>query len=102
MIWTMIHPKADPLMLGYIPQFLSECDPRPAREQFDSAYQHGGGWTPFQGFTMLHNGDLGYPGDPPVELLAETQLRNETIRFYNHSWVCIIQPDGSYEICRMD
>lgn len=100
--WKMMHPQARPDMLGYIPGFLSENDPRPAREQLDTAYSHGGGWTPFHGFTILPDGNLKYPGDPPVELLAETHLRNETIRFYNHSWVCIIQPDGSYEICRMD
>jgi hypothetical protein len=102
MIWTMIHPQAHPEMLGYIPFFLSEDDPRPAREQFDSAYQHGGGWSPFQGFEMLSDGNLKFPGDPVIPVLAETKLRDEVIRFYQHSWVSIIQPDGSYEISRMD
>jgi hypothetical protein len=89
-------------MLGYLPQMFDERDPRPAREQVDANYGHGGGWEPFQGFTMLPNGNLSYPGDPPTALLAEARLRDEVIRFYEHSWVAIIQPDGSFEICRMD
>jgi hypothetical protein len=102
MIWKMLHPQAKPEMLGFIPYFLDEDDPRPAREQFDTAYHHGGGWRPFAGFEMLPDGNLNYPGDPPVLVLAETKLRDETIRFYEHSWVAVIQPDGSYEISRMD
>ena len=102
MIWKMMHPRATLDMLGYLPEMISERNPKPAREQFDTNYQHGGGWTPFKGFSMLPDGNLSYPGDPPTRLLAETQLRDETIRFYEHSWVAIIQTDGTYEICRMD
>jgi hypothetical protein len=102
MIWEMKHPQARLDMLGYIPTFLSEDDPRPARDQLNTAYSHAGGWNPFPGFTMLPNGDLSYPGDPPTRLIAETHLRKETIHFYEHSWVAVIQEDGSHEICRMD
>jgi len=102
MIWIMKHPKATPEMLGFIPQFLNEGDTRPAKEQLDSNYGHGGGWSTFTGMTMLPNGNLSYPGDPPYELLAETRLRDEVIRFYNYAWVAIIQPDGSFEVSRMD
>jgi hypothetical protein len=102
MIWTMKHPQATLDMLGTIPMMLYELDPRPAREQFDEQYKFAGGWDPFPGFTLLPNGNLSFPGDPPTRLLAETKLRDEIIRFYEHSWVAIIQPDGSYEISRMD
>jgi len=102
MLWIMRHPKATPEMLGIIPCFLDEDDPRPAAEQFNDAYSHGGGWRSMPGFTMLPNGNLSYPGDPPVELLAETRLRDEVVRFYDFAWVAIVQPDGSYDICRMD
>ena len=87
-------------MLGYIPLFLNENDPRSAREQFDTS--HPGGWSSFPGFTMLPNGNLSYPRDPDIVLLAETRLRHEVIRFYDCEWVAIIQPDGSFEIARLD
>lgn len=101
MIWKMMHRDARPEHLGYLANFLDERDPRPAREQLDAAYRHGGGWVRFEGFTMLEDG-LSYPGDPTMVLIAETKLRDETIRFYNGSWVAIVQSDGSYEIARMD
>jgi hypothetical protein len=102
MEWIQLHPKATPEMLGFIPEFLNENDPRPAREQLDDNYSHGGGWRSMPGFTMLPNGDLKYPGDPPFALLAETKLRDEIIRVYNYAWVVILQPDGSFEVCHMD
>jgi hypothetical protein len=102
MEWRSLHPLATVDMLGYLPQFLSERDPRSAREQLDSGYQQGGGWTPLPGFILLSNGCLGYPGDPPTLPIAETRLRTETIRLYEHAWVAIIQDDGSVEVARMD
>jgi hypothetical protein len=94
-------------MLGFIPGYLDDNDPRPAREQLDENYREGGGWHPVMGFTVTPNGELNYPGDPPMPLLAETILHPETthpevIRLYLHSWVSIIQMDGSFEIARMD
>lgn len=82
--------------------FLSEHDPRPAAEQIDDNYAHGGGWSPFKGFTVLEDGSIQYPGDPAHPILAETRLRDEIIRFYDSSWLMIMQPDGSYEISRID
>jgi hypothetical protein len=101
MQWIQKHPKASPEMLGYIPSFFSENDPRPAREQIDENYKHGGGWRPFKGFKMLDNG-IKYPGDPLIPLCFEMKLRDETIRYYDGAWLAIIQPDGSFEICRID
>lgn len=92
-------------MLGIIPEWLSEQDPRPAREQLHSAYGHGGGWRPFEGFTMASKEDLYwllYPGDPPTRSLAYCMLRNEIVIVYEHAWVAIRQKDGSFEVCRMD
>lgn len=102
MLWVMKHPRATLDMLGFIPEFITESDPRPAREQIDEAYSHGGGWRKFEGFKMLPNGNIVYPGDPPMLLLFETHLRQETIRVYQHAWVAIVQPDGGYEIARLD
>lgn len=101
MLWKMMHPRATLDMLGYLPQFLSEDDPRSAKEQLDKNYPFGG-FQPFEGFTMLPDGNLAYPGDPPTILIAEAQLRDETIRFYQHAWVAVVQKDGSFEVARMD
>lgn len=106
MIWVRLHPKATEDMLGFIPDFLNEADPRPAREQLDSNYQHGGGWSAFQGFTLITDGPvpvgLEYPGDPMMRALAMVKLRDESVVLFEHAWVAIIQPDGSYEVSRMD
>ena len=99
MFTTKYHPHD---VIGFIPLMLSEDDPRPAKEQLDSGYAHGGGWRPFNGFKMLDNGNMKYPGDPETLLLAEGKFRDETIRVYEHAWVAIVQPDGSFEVCRMD
>jgi hypothetical protein len=107
MVWIMRHPQADIDMLGYIPYFLAEDDPRPAREQFDDRYAPGGGWRPLGGFTLDKNGSLLYPGDPPLGCLAQTVLHNNTckseiILVYEHAWVAIIQSNGDFEVARMD
>jgi hypothetical protein len=106
MIWQLFH-NMTPEALGFIPGMVSDDDPRPAREQFDANYQHGGGWRKFEGFTMQPNGSIKYPEDPPLPVLAETLLhadtdKPETIRFYSHDWVAVVQKDGTYEIARMD
>lgn len=104
MIWMLNdrEPRARDL-LGLIPSFLREADPRPAREQIDTAYAHGGGWRPFRGFTVLNgSGVIQYPGDSALEWIAAAFLRDEVIRVYPHAWVSITQPDGSTEIARMD
>ena len=31
-----------------------------------------------------------------------TMLRKEAIMLFEYAWVMILQPDGSYEIARMD
>lgn len=99
-VWALVHPRATYAMLGYLPQFLDERDPRPAKEQFDENYCSG--WSPFQGHTMLKNGMLAYPDDPPLHRIAEAKLRDELIVLYECEWVAIIQPDGSFEVARMD
>jgi len=102
LVWTFHHPLMTSEMLGYIPDFLSAHNPKPAVQQLHEAYRHGGGWHKFEGFKMLPNKDLSYPDDPPVRLLASCTLRDEEIRFYQHSWVAVVQKDGSFEVARMD
>jgi hypothetical protein len=100
MIWNLLHPAMTPEHLGLLPSMLSEVDPRPAREQFDERYICG--WDPFPGFTLEKDNSLTYPGDPRLKPLASAMLRDELIVFYQHAWVAIVQPDRSFEVCRMD
>lgn len=101
MIWALLDPRMTPEMLGFLPSFLDDQDPRPAREQIDANYRHGGGWQPMKGFERTPAG-LKYPGDPPLPLLAVSALRLEKIEFYDYQWLVIVQPDGSFEVSRMD
>jgi hypothetical protein len=95
----MLDPRATPDHVGFIPSFLDEADPRPAAEQFNENYI--GGWRPQEGF-KLRGLSLKYPGDPAMLPLAFIHFRNEKIFIYPHAYVCIIQPDGAFEACRMD
>lgn len=103
MIWTKLSPQVD---LGFLPGFLREDDPRPAKEQFAERYAHGGGWSPFKGFEF-RNLRLIYPAsdDGPEEVyrvIAHTSLRDEAIMLYEYAWVVILQKDGTWEVSRMD
>lgn len=95
-----VSPYIDDLV-GFIPMWLDVRDRRPAREQLGSQYI--GGWHPFEGFRMdPETRALRFTGDPPMRPLAEGRLREETVLVYQHGWVVILQPDGSFEACRMD
>jgi hypothetical protein len=88
---------------GVIPGFFCEDDPRPVREQIDEAYGFAGGWAPIGPFKLAPVTDtLTYPGDPPLLLMAETRIRDERVLLYRHAIVAIVQPDGSFEIARLD
>jgi hypothetical protein len=91
-------------MLGYIPGFIHEDDPRPAKEQLNANYAHGGGWFPMTGFIVVDRDSmkLKYPGDPAMTPLYSAKLREEEIYVYSHAWVVIVQKDGSWEMARMD
>lgn len=101
MIWTLHRPMHLD-RLGLLPQMLHESDPRPARDQLNEGYAHGGGWRPMDGWLHIDEFAVQYPDDPPYLPIATTSLRNEVIAVYDHAWVAIFQPDGTFEICRMD
>lgn len=102
LVWVPVHPGATFDMLGYIPAFLSFDDKRPAAEQIAANYKHCGGWTPFKGFEIWEVNRLKYPGDPPIAPLFRSKLRDEDLWFYQHAWFRIVQPDGTWEVCRLD
>lgn len=102
MRFKLLHPLINHGHLGWIPTFLDADDPRSAKEQLDSNYQHGGGWHPMRGFAMGDGHVIAYPGDPPLHPIAEAKLRDELILIYRHAWVAIVQKDGTHEVARMD
>jgi len=106
--WVPMHPGVTFEMLGFIPSFLSIEDERPASQQIAASYISG--WPVFHnssykdGFKLMEDGSMSikYPGDPATLCLYMTKLRDEYIYFYQHAWLRISQPDGSWEIARLD
>ena len=92
----------DPEELGLLPDMIDQDDPRPAAEQFDANYAHGGGWRPMQKF--IHKGlVLYYPGDPPFRPIASWPLRHELIVVYRHGFVAVFNTeDWSFQVARLD
>ena len=100
-VFHPINPKFTPDMAGLLHYIFNEEDDRPAKEQ--AATNYIAGWNQFNGFTLDDlSRELTYPGDPPMLPLAIATLRDEKIYLYPHAWVLILQPNGSYEVSRMD
>jgi hypothetical protein len=99
-----LHPRASWDHVGIIPQMLDANNPKPAREQLNDGYQHGGGWHPIQmeKWTLFDDNSIQYPEDPVLIPIAEMRLRDELILVYEYSMVAIIQPNRSFEVSRMD
>lgn len=103
MVWEFMQPGFSAAVLGFLPEFFTVRDARPAREQIAERY----GWSPIPGMT-LHDGPgmhnvLTYPGDPPFMVVAQARLRNELLAFYlPGTLLAIIQPDRSFEVSRVD
>ena len=102
--FTALDPRVTPDHLGLIPLFLSSENPSLAREQFDNNYAHGGGWRPMAGWTLREDSALIYEDgeDPPLLPIATAKLNDEVIFIYPNAWVAIVQPEGSFEVSRMD
>jgi hypothetical protein len=104
----LLHPNVRSDIFGILPEFLDPRDPRPAKEQFNARYAHGGGWRPSKGWQLLKDNTLYYSAslaegeDPRHPPLAQTKFRDELIVIYDHAWVAIIQPDRTFEVSRMD
>jgi hypothetical protein len=95
--------KFKPCDLGFLPELLSEYDLRPAASQLADNYRHGGGWNPQHGFTFGEQDcSLKYPGDPVMFPLARSKLRDELLLFYEYAYLCIVQPDMTFEVARVD
>lgn len=100
MLWISVDPKVD---LGFLPDLISDQDPRPVAEQLQDTYRHGGGWNPQSGFTFKQEtGALSYPGDPVMKPLALSNCRDEMLLFYPYSYLLVLQQDGNFEVARVD
>lgn len=100
---NILHPRATLAHLGYIPSWLNEDAEGTAMEQLDRGYAWGG-WQSFGKGVVKLNPDNSfiYPGDPPQHPFAEIEFRDERIYMYQGSWVLVKQPDGSFDMARMD
>ena len=90
-----------PDALGFLPSFLDDADPRPAQQQLDANYPHGGYWRS-EGASIDDRYRLCYPGDPPLPWIAVAILRDEMILLYPADFVAIMQPDRTFKFQRMD
>ena len=102
--FTEKYPEA----AGLLPLFLNPDDPRPAREQINDSYAHGGGWQEFTGFTPCINwadpmeSYLDYPDDPPMRAVAFAFFAEELVILFTYSWCAIVQPDLTATVARLD
>lgn len=99
-VWTYINPMA-PELVGFIPDFLHQTDPRPAAEQFAANYC--GGWDTFKGFTIGGDFSLKYPGDPVMHpIMWCMSPSGERVFIYESGWTMVLQQDGNFEVARLD
>lgn len=106
-VLTSQGPWAIDDILGMLPDYLTTSDPRPAVEQFNERYAHGGGWRPHSQWKMTgQNNVLGpiirFPGDPLFAPIAKATLRDESIYLYPSAFVAVVQANGDFVVSRMD
>lgn len=102
--WEFLHPRMSDYYLGEVGKRMTEQSPRSAREQIKGLYPFGG-WQVFP--DMEHVEHLGgnvlkYPGDPPMLPIARAKLRDEVICIYEAEFWAVFQPDGTFEMSRLD
>jgi hypothetical protein len=108
--------------VGLVCDFFDVNDTRPAKEQLDDRYSHGGGFDPLRGFIMLIDGSIMYPdysednedGDDELDkdedevegeilpVLATATLHGERINIYPGGYLAIIQSNGDFAVTRCD
>ena len=79
-------------VVGRIPEFFDETDPRPAREQADENYAHGGGCHPTPNLKLRIEGDAYvldsvFSEDPPMRELSRAKLIEPTVPVQRRSTV---------------
>lgn len=92
----------------FLQMILIDADQRPAKQQINERYRHGGGWHAMKGWKLhldKHNLELTsitYPGDPPQYPLASAMLNAELVILFPHDFLAVVQPNGNFEISRID
>ena len=107
-MWLRIHQLANMDHLGYIPEFFTLADPRPVAEQIAENYCDG--WRAQSDLTLPEGASLDepsslklqYPGDPPLEPLWYSIMRDELVVVYPYGYTAIFQPDLTFEASRLD
>lgn len=101
--WQFHHRGMTLEHLGLIPCWLSENNPKSIVEQMDAGYQFGGfKQYPINGYKVVGDKCLKYPGDPVLKPLASITIRDETLCFYDHAICAVWQKDGSFVAARFD
>lgn len=93
--WQSPHASCTVDHLGMLPSFVSAVDERPAKDQINVAYAHGGGWHGSTDRFRLNQSkpipslrSIQYP-DESFRLIAQVQLRDELIMLFENAWVAI-------------
>ena len=97
-----LHPGGLDYAAGII-GLLDNLD-EPFVAQIERNYQHGGGWRPLPGWTFDGQArTIKYPRDealkPLVEIVTEA---GDVALVYAYAWVCVVQPDGAFDVARLD
>lgn len=104
-MWKIVEPH-ETEELGLLPAIFNPADPRPAREQIEDRYAHGGGWRPYgKGkwtIDYADGGTLRYPEDPAMRPWAALELNDEMVLVYDCSIIAVVQRDGTFDVLRMD
>lgn len=103
-MWTLLDKRMTMDHLGLIPMLITASG-EPFKEQIQRNYAHGGGWSS-AGFSRMTfdpaTSAAKYPGDPAMEPLAKFEQEGETLFFYQHAIVAVVDAQGNAEFSRMD
>lgn len=103
-VWVAHHRRAD-IYLGLIPSLISNAFPGKVKDQINENYAHGGGYSAFGHSQWVFDPltmTLSFPGDPVFTPKASALIGDERVIVYEAGVVAILQPDGSFEVTRMD
>jgi len=98
---------SNPMLIGLIPEIITDRDPRPVHEQIESGYAHGGGWRPMPGFRLTCSSVAGksvlnYPVDPALHEISRAQIGEELVMVFDCDFVVVVAANGGFAVTRMD